>query len=85
MIVLAKAVKGKEFLYTASSCHEVSKASADMICDALNKANYNLKEGEVWYKYTNFCRYSSGWEYATGQKFTKYKGKIREVRNYYGF
>ena len=85
MVVLAKAVLGKEFLYDASSSHEVSKASADVICKALNDAKYQLKEGEVWYRYNDFCQYSGGWPYACGQKFTKYKGRIREVRKYYGF
>ena len=80
MIVLAKAEKGAEFLYIASSCHEVSKASADVICKALNDAKYDLKDGQVWHKFTDFCQYSGGWTYALGQKFTRYKGRIREIR-----
>lgn len=80
MVVLAKAIKGKEFLYDASSSHEVSKASADVICKALNDAKYQLKENEVWHKFTDFCQYSTGWEYATTQKFSRYKNRIRETR-----
>ena len=80
MIVLAKAILGKEFFYEFSSCHEVSKASADMICKALNDAKYDLKDSEVWHKFTDFCQYSNGWTFALGQKFTRYKGRIREIR-----
>jgi hypothetical protein len=43
MTVLAKAVKGKEFLYDARSAHEVSKASADVICETLNESKFLLK------------------------------------------
>lgn len=85
MIVLAKAVKGQEFLYDASSSHAVSKASADYICKCLNDVKYQLKENEVWHKFDSFCQYSGGWTYACQQKFTKYKGKIKEVKHYYGF
>lgn len=80
MVVLAKAVLGQEFFYSASSCHEVSKSSADFICNALNKARYNLKEGEVWHRFDDFTQYSNGWPFALGQKFTRLKGRIREVR-----
>ena len=80
MIVLAKAEKGAEFLYIASSCHEVSKASADVIYKALNDAKYDLKDNEVWHKFTDFCQYSNGWPFALGQKFTRFKGRIREIR-----
>lgn len=80
MVVLAKAVLGKEFFYDASSSHEVSKASADIICKALNDAKYDLKDGQVWHKFTDFCQYSNGWPFALGQKFTRFKGRIREVR-----
>ena len=85
MIVLAKAIKGQEFLYNRESVHEVSKASADLICKALNEAKYNLKDNEVWHKYTDFCQYSGGWEYATCQKFTRFKGHIRERKNFYSW
>lgn len=80
MVVLAKAVLGQEFFYSASSCHEVSRSSADFICNALNKARYNLKEGEVWHRFNDFNQYSNGWTFALGQKFTRFKGRIREVR-----
>lgn len=80
MVVLAKAIKGKEFLYDARSSHEVSKASADVICKVLNDIMYQLKENEVWHKFTDFCQYSAGWEYATFQKFSRYKNRIRETR-----
>ena len=81
MTVLAKAVKGKEFLYDAKSAHEVSKASADVICDTLNATKFLLKEGEVWHKF-DFGPYSEGWAFAMVQKFTRYKTSIRETRKW---
>ena len=80
MIVLAIAVKGQEFLYRSDSAHEVSKASADVICKALNDANYLLKDGEVWHKFTDIGPYNNAWAFAQTQKFTRYKNRIRVVR-----
>lgn len=48
---IAIAPKGAEYYYKASSRLGVSKASAQRIADALTKANYFLKEGQVWHVY----------------------------------
>lgn len=83
MIVLAKAVKGQEFLYNVSSAHEVSKASADFICKVLNETKYNLKDGEVWHKFSNIGPYCPAWDWATTQTFKKYKNTIRRYERRY--
>ena len=80
MAVLAIAVKGKEYLYNASTAHLVSNASADFIRDALNAAKYKLKENEVWHKYDRLDYTSTAWDYASHQKFARYKNRIRVVR-----
>ena len=46
---IAKAPIGKEFIYSKSSAMYVSKASANEICEQLNKIRYNLKDGEIWH------------------------------------
>jgi len=78
MIILAKAVKGHEFLYSAISAHKVSKASAEKIRDVLNGLNYKLNNGEIWHVFEveNFERAAA---YAETQKFTTRKGVLREV------
>lgn len=79
MKVIAIACEGKEFLYRASTAHKVSKASADIICKALNDIRYKLNPGEVWHVYD-----VSGWEnagiYSETQAFRRYKGRLQEVR-----
>ena len=77
--MIAKAVKGKEFLYSRESAHAVSERSANAICNALNTCAYKLKDGEVWHVY------DCGWyeRECTGagyQKFTRRNGKIFESR-----
>ena len=51
MKFIAIAIKGQEFLYKRSSMLEVPMRSAQMIADALTKARYMLKDGEVWHVY----------------------------------
>lgn len=79
MKVIAIACEGKEFLYRASTAHKVSKASADIICKALNDIRYKLNPGEIWHVYE-----VSGWDnagiYAGTQAFRRYNGRLQEVR-----
>lgn len=76
ILVLAKSIKGQEFLYSARSAHKVSKASANSICKALNDAGYELKEGEVWHVH-QVDKYDNAWVYAHGQEFRVRKGNIQ--------
>ena len=48
--LIAKTRIGKEFMHSRSDAYFADK-NADRICDALNKAEYKLKEGECWYVY----------------------------------
>jgi hypothetical protein len=82
MIIVTKAVKGQEFLYDASSSHEVSKASAKIICDSLNAAKFNLKEHEVW-KIMEVDKYDIAFDYGRLQYFKKYKNSIRRYERRY--
>lgn len=50
---IAIAPKGSEFLYRKSSAIATPAKSAAAIAEALTKANYKLKPGEVWHVYEN--------------------------------
>ena len=77
MTILARTVKGKEFIYSIASAHKVPKVSAQKICDALNKAQYGITPEQAWFKY-EIDQYDSAYDYAKTQSFRIYKGKIYE-------
>ena len=82
MIILAKTIKGQEFLYDYTSARQVSKKSADIICKIVNehKSVLGLKENEIFYKY-EIDQYDLAYIFALDQKFTIRKG-IVTARNY---
>lgn len=79
MLVLAKSVKGKEFLYRADSAHKVSASSADYICKVLNERKFKLEDGSVWFKHA-VDEYDTAYQYAEFQSFTNRKGIVSERR-----
>ena len=79
MLILAKSVKGQEFLYSKRSAHKVPKTSADKICEALNKINYDLKNGETWFKH-EVTNYDDAYIFAETQAFRVSKGTLKEIR-----
>ena len=78
MKIVAKSVKGHEFLYNAPSAHKVSERSAKLICKALNEIGYKLKEGEVWHIH-EVDEYDGAYEYATFQSFVRRNGGLKEI------
>ena len=76
---LVKALGGKEYIYQPSSAHGVSKASAQVICDALNKIRHDLKAGQVW-RVITFDQYDSAFDIAACYKFVIRGGYLRETR-----
>ena len=81
MMILAKAVKGAEFMYNPRSAHSVSKARAESIRDALNGINYGLNDGEIWHIY-EIDEYSQAYAYGTEQKFFINRGSLKEKKMY---
>ena len=72
---IAKAPIGKEFIYNRESAMYVAKASANEICEQLNKIRYNLKDGEIWHIYD-----ATGYEnYFILDVIKKYKNRIYKV------
>ena len=81
MFVVAKSVKGHEYMYSAKTAHKVSKASANYICKVLNEYNFNLKEGEVWHVH-EVGTLDNAYDFAQIQKFTNRKGIVKRVGRY---
>ena len=48
--LIAKTRIGKEFMHSRTHAYFAGK-NADKICEALNRARYQLKEGECWHVY----------------------------------
>ena len=84
MFVVAKSVKGHEFMYAPKSAHKVPKTSAKAICKVLNDNNFMLKENEVWFVHA-VDKYDSASEFADWQKFTIRNGIVRRVTQYGGW
>lgn len=49
--VIAKSIKGQEYLYSQNDIFIVSKASAKLAAETLNKNNWNLKDNQTWFVY----------------------------------
>ena len=79
MIVLAKSVKGAEYMYKASTAHKVSKASAEKIAAALNEKKWQLNDGEIWYMH-DVAEFTNAGAYADRQSFVIRAGVLKEVR-----
>ena len=79
MVILAKSVKGQEFMYSYLSAHKVPKTRADAICKALNEEKYQLKENEVWFKH-EVDKYDNAYIFAETQAFRVNRGRLQEVR-----
>ncbi len=85
MTIVAKSIKGHEFVYTPKTAHKVSKASANLICKALNDNKFMLyDDDEVWFVH-EVDQYDSASGYAEYQKFTVRNGAIRRVTQYGGW
>ena len=50
--IIAVTHTGSEYMYIRSSAHAVSAPIADLVCSALNRSGYKLKNGEKWHVYS---------------------------------
>ena len=75
MLVIAKSIKGKEFLYRANTARKVSKASAEKILNVLNEMAWRLEKDEVWAIH-EVDSYDNAYYYAQKQAFTIRKGIV---------
>ena len=82
MLVIAKSVKGKEFLYDPRTARKVSKASANYILEVVNKYKFLLdsSDSEIWHIH-EIDEYDAAFVYAQYQAFTVRNG-IVSARSY---
>jgi len=77
MKVIAKSVKGHEFLYNAASARQVSNRSASVILKVLNEKRYQLKDNEVWHIH-EVDSYDNAFYYAQNRAFKIRKGIVSD-------
>ena len=75
MLIVAKAIKGKEFLYDASTAYQVPKSRANEIVERLNRVTFQLRPGEVWHVY-DVCELDNAYHYAIGRNFYFRRGML---------
>lgn len=80
MLVLAMSKKDKEYLYIARTARQVSKASAQKICDIANENNFlfSCYPGYIWHIH-EIDKYDTAFNYAQNQKFTIRNGIVKSV------
>ena len=84
MTIVARTIKGSEFLYGIKSAHKVPKNSAKTILEILNENHFRCMDGsdEVWHIY-EVDEYDSAYGYAEEQSFVIRKGIVSERSRYW--
>lgn len=78
MKIVAKSVRGKEFLYSARSAHQVKGLTAEKMAEFLNAQKHDLKADEVWHVH-EVGPYDNAYGYAETQIFEKKRnGKVTQ-------
>ena len=76
MKVIAKTIKGREFMYNPRSARKVSARSAEMILKVVNDFRFQLSgDNETWHIY-NIDKYDTAFIYAQNQAFTIRNGIV---------
>lgn len=75
MLIAAKTIEGKEFLYNPKTAHKVSKRSGKRIVEFLNSCEWKCKTGEKWFIY-KIDKYDRAFEIAQFQSFTIRNGNL---------
>lgn len=76
MKILALSVKGKEYLYDASSARRVSARSAETICKIVNDCKFRINDdSKVWYVH-DIDEYDAAYIYACNRSFTIRNGVV---------
>lgn len=68
MTVVARSVRGREYMYSAASAHEVAPKKAQAIADALNRAECGITPDQVWFVHI-VGMYDNAYAYGEIQKF----------------
>ena len=78
--IIAKAIKGQEFLYNPNTAHGVNPRKAHQIAKMLNDINWHILDCQVWHVLT-VDRFDSAYEIANDHKFILGKTGLKE-KNY---
>lgn len=78
--IIAKTRAGQEFIYSKRNSYSVSKASANRIAEAMNKAQWNIQQGEKWHVY-EIGEWEKDYMAAGYQRLSIYKGHIKAHYN----
>lgn len=78
MTIIAKTIKGKEYMYNAKSARRVADRSAVKVCEIVNKHKYLLgeNENEIWHVYYHIDPFDVAYEYASMQSFSLRNGVV---------
>lgn len=68
MVVVAIAVKGHEYLYSAKTAHKVNAKKAGKIAELLNAAAFKIDAGHIWHTF-EIDDYDAGFVWASEQEF----------------
>ena len=68
MVVVAIAVKGREYLYSAKTAHKVNAKKAVKIAEMLNAAAFKIDAGHVWHVF-EIDAYDDASVWAADQEF----------------
>ena len=79
MLVIAKSVKGKEYMYDPRSAGKVSKRNAEVICKVCNDFKFLLNnENEAWHIH-EVGEFDLAYDYAQFREFRIKNGVVKVV------
>lgn len=70
MIVVAKSVKGAEYMYLPRTAHQVKGMTPEKMAEFLNEQKHDLKSGEVWHVH-DVGPYDNAYGYGAIQMFER--------------
>lgn len=80
MTIIARTLKGHEYLYSIGSAHAVTKSKAEQIKNMLNAYQYGITPEQAWHIY-DVNEFDKAYDYAMFQRFTLHKdGRLTEKR-----
>lgn len=70
MIVVAKSIKGQEYMYLPRTAHQVKGMTPEKMAEFLNKQKHDLREHEVWHVH-DVGPYDNAYAYGEMQTFER--------------
>lgn len=83
MKILAKTIKGQEFIYSPKTAGRVSERNAQKVCDIVNqfKTLLGCNDNECYHVY-DVSEYDNAYWYAQNRRFILHKDGTVSVKNY---